>query len=497
MADIDRNSPIPIYHQLKTLIQGQVEGGIWRRGERIPTEQELCQLYDISRSPVRQALNDLANEGILIRRPGRGTFVSNSFPASSLHSSIPIQIMSSDHRWSTVLEHVSNVWNEGHPNQKVTFQVRVVDHNQLYHLLSKAVGSGTAPDVAMVDCVWVAGLAQSGFLHALEDLSSQWNHTKFRQDLYPAFVEANSFNDQLYGLPLKADVSLLWYRKDWFAQEGLEPPYSWDDLLNVAKHFLQSRVREQYGLMYPLVFPGGMTGGEATVYNMMPFIWSAGGRVFDGESVVLDAPSTRQALQFLRELVNLHHVSPPEVVSYKCDTIPWLFATGKAAMALDGSHESDAILATSGWSNEEFMQRVGCVVPPAAPVGRPVSTVGGISYVILRQCRHPDLVLDVLKTAISPDVTGDMYRAILQNSPCPSFNDFLSPEAETLLTRVSRMIESGFARPSVPGYFRVSRQLQAMFEAAISDSMPIDEIVRRKAELISVISEQSHDQGHL
>ena len=77
MADIDRNSPIPIYHQLKSLILEQIQSGLWRSGDRIPTEQELCRLYSISRAPVRQALSELAREGVLSRRPGLGTFVNS------------------------------------------------------------------------------------------------------------------------------------------------------------------------------------------------------------------------------------------------------------------------------------------------------------------------------------------------------------------------------------------------------------------------------------
>jgi multiple sugar transport system substrate-binding protein len=489
VTDIDRSLPIPIYHQLKTLIREQIESGLWRPGDRIPTEQALCQSYDISRAPVRQALNELAQEGVLIRRPGLGTFVNNDTPADP-SSDTPIQMMSSDPYWSRVLDHVSRVWNMEHPDQKVTFQVNVVDHSQFYNLLSAAIGSGVAPDVAMVDCVWVAGLAQSGFLYALEDLGSQWSHTAFVKDLYPAFVEANSFNGRLYGLPLKADASLLWYRKDWFAQQGLEPPQDWDDLLAVTRYFLQPQVREQYGLAYPLAFPGGTAGDEATVYNLMPFVWSAGGEIFDTDAVVLDAPGTRRALQFLRELVTLHRVSPPEVVSYKEDTTPRLFTSGKVAMALGGSYESDIIRDASGWGGEEFMQRVGCVAPPAAPGSRPVSAVGGTSYVILRQCQRPTLVMDVLKVAISPDVVGDLYHSMLQSLPGPSFNAPLTPDAEPLLTRVSHMIASGRARPSIPEYVKVSRQLQAMFEAAVSETAPVDEILRRAAQFISVISER-------
>ncbi|MEE8306925.1 MAG: extracellular solute-binding protein, partial [Gammaproteobacteria bacterium] len=475
------------------LIREQVESGKWRPGDRIPTEQELCQLYDISRSPVRQALKELAYAGLLTRRPGLGTFVSRDVTIAPSPDT-PIRMLSSDPYWLKVLDRASYAWNVEHPNQRVAFQVDVVSHNKHYSLLSAAVGSGAAPDVAMVDSVWVAGLAQSGFIFALEDLDSPWK-AELVKDLYPAFVEANSFEGRLYGLPLKADASLLWYRKDWFAQEGLTPPQDWDDLLAVAKHFVQPQAQARYGLAFPLAFPGGIAAGEATVYNLMPFVWSAGGEIFDAETgdVVLDTPGTRRALQFIRELVAVHHVSTPEAVSYKWNTTPWMLANGKVAMALGGSYESDIIRDASGWTNEEFTQRIGYVAPPSAPGGGSISTVGGISYVILRQCPSPTLVMNVLKLAIRSDVVGDLYRSLLQNSACLSFNTLLSPEAEPLLTQTACMIAGGHARPSIPEYLKVSRQLQSMFEAVISDSVPVEEIVRRTAEFIGVIS--SRDLG--
>ena len=116
---------------------------------------------------------------------------------------------------------------------------------------------------------------------------------------------------------------------------------------------------------------------------------------------------------------------------------------------------------------------------------------------ILRQCPSPALVMDVLKAATSPEVTGDLYCSMLQSSPRSSFDSFLGSEAEPLLARVSRTIASGRARPSIPEYFKVSRQLQAMFEAAISNSAPVDEIVRRTAEFISVITGQGCYLGYL
>ncbi|MEJ2557294.1 MAG: winged helix-turn-helix domain-containing protein, partial [Anaerolineae bacterium] len=71
MADIDRSLPIPLYYQLKTLIKKQIELGELRPGDKVPTEAELCERYDISRTPVREALLDLVREGLLVRRAGR------------------------------------------------------------------------------------------------------------------------------------------------------------------------------------------------------------------------------------------------------------------------------------------------------------------------------------------------------------------------------------------------------------------------------------------
>lgn len=489
LSSIDRDSPIPIYHQIKTLICENIANGVWRQGDRIPTEHELCQIFDISRSPVRQALSELAREGILIRRPGRGTFVHEGALANC-PTRTQIQVMSSDPYWAQVLDHVADTWNNTHPDQTILFHIDVVDHGQFHNLLSTAVGSGTAPDVAMVDSVWVAGLAQAGFLYPLDELDSAWDYAKFVRGLHPAFVKANSF-DKLYGIPLKADASLLWYRKDWFEREGLEPPQNWDGLVTAAEHFLEISVREQYGLEYPLAFPGGTAGSEATAYSLMPFIWSAGGEIFDptAKHIVLNSPGTRHALQFLRELTTLHRATSPEVTTYGEHTTLNMLVSGEVAMALGGSHESDVILDLGGWKGEEFSQRIGYVASPPAPGNSQVSTVGGTSYVILRQSSNPTLILEVLKLAVRPDTVGELYRSLLQNSPYLSFDGFINPKADPLLTQVSRLIASGRARPSTPEYFKVSRQLQAMFESVISSTQPIDQIVQRTAEFLSVITE--------
>ena len=70
------NYPLPKYFQLKELLREKIAAGEWKPGDMIPSERELSEQYNISRMTARQALHELATEGLLRREQGRGTFVA-------------------------------------------------------------------------------------------------------------------------------------------------------------------------------------------------------------------------------------------------------------------------------------------------------------------------------------------------------------------------------------------------------------------------------------
>ncbi len=78
MEKIDYNSGMPLYLQLKDIIKKQIMAGHYPPGVKIPTEEEYCKKYDISRITVRQAINYLVQEKLLIRKQGKGTFVASA-----------------------------------------------------------------------------------------------------------------------------------------------------------------------------------------------------------------------------------------------------------------------------------------------------------------------------------------------------------------------------------------------------------------------------------
>lgn len=83
MVVVDRNSPLPLYYQLKQILMGKIEQGDWKTGELIPSEQELQDTYGLSRTTVRQTLTEMVFEGLLTRQRGRGTFVA---PSKLMHN---------------------------------------------------------------------------------------------------------------------------------------------------------------------------------------------------------------------------------------------------------------------------------------------------------------------------------------------------------------------------------------------------------------------------
>jgi len=74
---LSEESNVPLYFQLITLIKRQIRTGILKPGDLIPSESQLCSQYGVSRSTVRQALNQLAEERLIIRRRGKGSFIAS------------------------------------------------------------------------------------------------------------------------------------------------------------------------------------------------------------------------------------------------------------------------------------------------------------------------------------------------------------------------------------------------------------------------------------
>jgi GntR family transcriptional regulator len=68
--------PIPLYHQLKKILEAKIRSREFKESERFPSEAELGVQFNVSRITVRQALSELQKTGLIYRERGKGTFVT-------------------------------------------------------------------------------------------------------------------------------------------------------------------------------------------------------------------------------------------------------------------------------------------------------------------------------------------------------------------------------------------------------------------------------------
>ena len=80
-----KNSNTPLYIKIAQSIRRQINEGQISSGEALPSERELCELTGASRVTIRKAVDQLINEGLLWRKQGSGTFVSERIEVQTTH----------------------------------------------------------------------------------------------------------------------------------------------------------------------------------------------------------------------------------------------------------------------------------------------------------------------------------------------------------------------------------------------------------------------------
>src|SRR3954466_4156459 len=105
---LDRNSPVPLYHQLAQSIEHAINTGVLAPGDRLENELSLTSRLGLSRPTARQAIQELVKKGLLVRKRGVGTQVVRSqFRRDERLSSINEDLAKAGKRPSTRLLELS------------------------------------------------------------------------------------------------------------------------------------------------------------------------------------------------------------------------------------------------------------------------------------------------------------------------------------------------------------------------------------------------------
>lgn len=328
-------------------------------------------------------------------------------------------------------------------------------------------------DIIAVDLPWIGEFAEAGILTPLEDVMDVERLDP--ADFHTAGWQGAHWGGRPFGVPAQTTPELLFYRRDLFAEAGVEPPATTDALLAAARTFHVPR-RGQYGIAWNAA--RGTALGHTVMMTMADFGQPildleeiAGGYETErlasgGYSVTIDTEAGRAAAEFLLELLKY---SPPDILSMSWYERVRPYASGSVAMAygytlLAPYFELDESSPACG--------QTGYLPHPAAPGSMQVAPVGG--YVL------------GIPSNLAPERIPDAVEALTM---------FTSREAQKLYVQNGSRTNARYSVAADPDVRRASPIFDAVDGMSWRDELqfwprpPIPEI----ADIAQVFGEEFHD----
>jgi multiple sugar transport system substrate-binding protein len=187
-------------------------------------------------------------------------------------------------------------------------------------------------------------------------------------DFLPGILKTSSVSETLVGVPFYATTSMLYYRKDLFAQQGIKVPDTFEDLERAAKQ-LTARDRGMYGIVYR------GRGGQA-VLGWGSWFYGQGGTWFDRAGAPqVNSAAALWAYETYGRVLRLY--GPPGPANLSRLDGQNLFSTGKAAMWID---DTDGVPWLQDPTKTPVADNVGYALMPRGSSGRkPISTTNYLS----------------------------------------------------------------------------------------------------------------------
>jgi multiple sugar transport system substrate-binding protein len=310
-------------------------------------------------------------------------------------------------------------------------------------------------DVVYMDVTWTPKFAAAGWLLPLDDV--------FRSEelsaLLPKAVDAGRYRGYLYRIPVRADVGLLYYRRDLLEGAGIAPPETFADLVAAARRLQAPPDR------WGFVWQGSQYEGLTCVFQEI--LRGSGGFWVDPESldVGLDRREAVAALEFLRRSRAVDAISPPGVTSLKEDDSRRLFQDGHAVFLLNWPYVWR--LAQAG--DSPVAGKTGVSAVPHAPGQRGGGTLGGWGFGISRFSRNPSLAAQFIREAVSLEA----QRALCLTSGyaparAEAYRDPQFLSSNPLLPEILALHGDAVMRPAIPGYALASDILQRHVSACLA-----------------------------
>ena len=279
--------------------------------------------------------------------------------------------------------------------------------------------------------------------------------------------EAGTLGDSLYGMPWYAGVRSVLYRTDVFAELGLAPPTTWDELVAVGQ-----RIKEARPDLIPLPVAGD---DEFVVY---PFLWGTGGQIAtqngDTWTSGVDSPQSRAGIQFYADLALKQGFSTPAAANWRATDVRDAFTKGQAAMIVSGNWQPKAILEAA----PDLQSKIGAFPLPGPTGGLAPSVLGGSLLSIFETSDDQDLAWQLVEMMGTGEFAAKWAE---ESSYFPGTTELLNAAAQSpdpLVAPFARqMVESGRAVPITPAFGQIQgkKTIAAMMRSILTGEATVEQ----------------------
>ncbi len=289
-------------------------------------------------------------------------------------------------------------FNESQPDVTVTLETIPLDQYQ--NQLVTAIMNGSGPDAARCKDWWVGQFAPEG---AIADLSSKIDSWDAAGDVIESLWDTGRLPgaEEVYMLPHQYTTLYLYYRKDYFAKAGLEPPHTQADFLSAAQALTGDK-------RYAMDVRGGAGGQD----QWLAWMYAGGAEVVDdGGEVVLDNDVAVSVNQVYLDIVTKLDAAPPGSITADFAAVKTNFADGLTAMMI---HHPGSLKELQ----EHFGDKLG-VIPIPAGDSQPGTALGSMSgNVIIEGSKNADAAWTWISWLSEKDPMTTMCRSARDNSRC-------------------------------------------------------------------------------
>lgn len=348
---------------------------------------------------------------------------------------------------------------------------RVMHTRELRTSLITRATSLKPPDVVRMDIAWTPYFSNHGLLYPLTGLPGL---EEVVADLHPAALETNSWNGELFGLPLNINTKTAIYNRALLEQTGVdEPPASLEELFELA---------ERHGLVI------GMAGVDS--WASLPYLYALGGSFMNGNYTradgYLNSPETVEAVSRLLEW-HRKGVLSPELFSAEFDRWGGI-QEGHLLMIDEGPWFYSILL------NDRTRTATVDEITLSAPFpsqASPASILGGENLVMLKGVRHPDAAWTFMRWMTDVPYQAAMATTGLLPTNQRAAEQIRDDVADYVQSYVSGM-ERVFLRPPVKDWERIEQVYTEAMQTIFLDDADVLETLDEAAAQIDRIMQRKN-----